>query len=131
MDDLRPTSSVSNDLSRGELFFSVTGLWDLEGMQGFVEELNKCAWPIVKAGQRIHVLGAMEGFVAQTRETGEVISNHLAEAQQHRLSRVAIYGATSLVKLQYRRLSQGIDVSFFDSKVDALQWLRRPYEDAA
>ncbi|WP_108787836.1 hypothetical protein [Erythrobacter sp. Alg231-14] len=131
MTDLAPTSHVSNDLHRGELYFSIAGLWELEDMKDFVIELNKNAWPLVKAGHKIHVIGAMEGFVPQTRETGDVIRDHLIESRQHGLTRVALYGASSLVKLQYKRLSKGIDVEFFDSKFEAARWLRRPYEDAA
>ncbi len=131
MQDLKPSSNVTNDIDRGEVHFSINGLWGSEEMEGFIEDLNKSAWPLVKAGKTLHVLGSMEGFVAQTRETGNIIQDHLVTSRDYGLTRVAICGASALVKLQYKRLSDGLDVEFFDSKLDALRWLRRPYENAA
>ncbi len=126
MDNLKPTSSVSTDVNRNEVYFSISGFWDLEGMQSFIHELDKGAYPIVKKDGNILALGNMSGFVPQTRETGDVIRNHLMKSKEFGLTRVAIYGASSLVKLQYTRLSNGVEVEFFDGKIEAVNWLRRP-----
>ncbi len=131
MESLKPISSVSNDLIHNELYFSISGLWDLAGMQAFIVELNKGAYPLTKEGRPIHVMGAMDGFVAQSRETGDAIRDHLIASRQYGLSRVALHGASALVKLQYKRLSDGLEVDFFDGKIDAMRWLRRPYQNAA
>ena len=131
MDPLTPTHTVTSSLSRGEISFSVTGFYEVEQMQALNAEFDRQAWPIVKAGKKIHVLGNMEGFVPQSRETGDAIREHLERAKEFNLSRIAIYKASALAKLQYKRVSAGIEVEFFDNEADALKWLRRPYEQAA
>jgi len=128
MDALKPSCHVTGDAEHGEVFFAISGLWVLDDMKGFLEQLNAAAVPIVEAGKPIHVMGDMEGFVAQTRETGDAISDHLVWSKRYNLTRVAILNASSLVKMQYRRLSEGLDVDFFEERLDALHWLRRPYD---
>ena len=50
--------------------------------------------------------------------------DHLLNARKFGLKRVAIMGASALVKLQYKRLSDGIEVEYFDNRDDAIRWLR-------
>lgn len=123
MEDLAPNSSISTVVDRGEVHFAVSGLWTIEHMDSFLRGLTKAAVPIVERRLPIQVFGDMTGFVAQTRGTGEAIRDHLMMSQQYGLQRVAIMGASSLVKMQYKRLSNGIKVEFFDNKVEALGWL--------
>ena len=95
-------------------------------MKAYLRELNDAAAPIVAQRIPIRVLGEMEGFLPQDRQTGEAIRDHLMMSRRYGLQRVAIVSAPVLVKLQYRRLSEGIEVEFFDSKAEAMAWLRRP-----
>lgn len=131
MQDLEPKSKVTSDPALGEVQFQVSGFWTLDQMESLLRGLTKAALPIVEQGRAIHVLGDMTDFVAQSRETGAAIQDHLNMSQKYNLTRVAIMGASSLVKLQYKRLSAGIEVEFFESRTDALQWLRRPESKAA
>jgi len=126
MDRLTTQSKVSRNVELGEVYFAISGFWKLEEMQAFLRELNEAAAPIVQQRTPIRVLGEMEGFVPQDRQTGEVIRDHLMMSQKYGLQRVAIVSAPGLVMLQYRRLSQGIAVEFFDGKNEAIAWLRRP-----
>ena len=129
MSDLKPQSRVTNDLYKGELYFWVSGLFGKDDMDQLVVDLNKGAWPITKSGQPVHVLGEMKGFTPQARETGNIIRDHLIASQEFGLKRVAICNASALVKMQYKRLSEGLEVEFFEDRIDALKWLRRPYEE--
>jgi hypothetical protein len=131
MEALTPTHSVTSTLERGEIFFKVTGFHEVEDMEKLNADLDRHAWPMIQAGKKLHVMGDMEGFVPQSRETGDEIHRHLTRAKDYKLSRVAIFNASSLTKLQYKRISAGIEVGFFDNRTDALKWLRRPYDDAA
>ena len=124
MESLEPVANIESDPLRGEICFAVSGLWQLDKMESFLRGLTKAAIPIVEARKPIRVLGDMSGFVAQTRETGTAIQDHLMNARKFGLKRVAIIGASALVKLQYKRLSDGIEVAYFDDKADALHWLR-------
>lgn len=131
MQDLAPSSRITSNPTIGEIQFEVSGLWTLEEMESFLRGLTKAAIPIVEQRLPIHVFGDMTGFVTQTRATGEAIQDHLNMSQKYNLKRVAIMGTSSLVRMQYKRLSAGIEVEFFENKTEALAWLRRPYKEAA
>lgn len=125
MNSLTKQHKVSRNVETGEVYFEISGFWKLEEMQAFLRELNEAAAPIVAQRTPIRVLGEMEGFLPQDRQTGEAIRNHLMMSRRYGLQRVAIVSAPVLVKLQYRRLSQGIEVEFFDTGNEAIAWLRR------
>ncbi|MDJ0641690.1 MAG: STAS/SEC14 domain-containing protein [Erythrobacter sp.] len=131
METLAPTAYMSADPKLGEVFFTIAGLWEPERMRAFLRSLLETSYPIIEQERPIHLLGDLNGFVAQTRDTGEVMRENLMEWRDHGLSRVAIFGASTLAKLQYKRLSDGLDVEFFETKISALEWLRRPYAQAA
>lgn len=126
MQNLEPVSDISTDESKCELHFAVSGLWELDRMESFLRGLSKHALVLLPLQRPIMVLGDMRDFVPQTRETSDAIRNHLMESLKYGLKRAAIFGASSLVKMQYKRLSDGLEVEFFESKSDALHWLRRP-----
>ncbi len=125
METTAPTSSVSLHEAFCELHFAVGGFWKVDEIQKFLGELNTACLPLVKAHKPIHVLGDMHEFMPQNREAGDAIRDHLMTAKKFGLARVAILSPSALVKIQYRRLSQGVEVEFFDSKTEALQWLRK------
>lgn len=127
MENLEPKHSISSDMERGELHFMISGYWPLDAMQAFLIDLDKAAYPLFASGKSVRVLGEMDGFKTQSRETGAAIENQLQNSVKYGLQRVAIIKATALVKSQYRRLSAGIDVGFFDSRFDAIAWLRREH----
>ncbi len=102
----------------------VSGFWNVETIQTYFETVNEVAVPLVKSRSPIYALVDFSGFLPQDRETGDAIRDHLLMSQKFGLKRVAILGASPLAKLQYKRLSEGIDVDFFDEKSDALTWLR-------
>lgn len=124
--DTLPKSKIARHDSYGEVHFAISGFWELDNMEAFLEDLNKASYPLVKEQKPIRVLGEMGGFLPQTRDTGDAISDHLKMSKKYGLERVAIITDSSLVKMQYRRLSQGIEVDFFEDKVSAIKWLRRP-----
>ena len=128
MSEFTPSHSISRYEASCQVHFAISGYWKLEDMHGFLEELNEAALPFVKARKPIYVLGDMNGFKTQDRETGQAIRDHLLQSQKYGLQRVAIISPDTLVKMQYRRLSEGVDVMFFDDKAEAFAWLRSPLD---
>lgn len=122
--EFSPRHAVSLLEERCEVHFAIGGFWDLKTFGTFLDDVNTAAMPLMKARKPIYALGDFTGFVPQDRKTGEAIRDHLLAAQKYGLQKLAIIGGSPLVKMQYRRLSQGIDVEFFDSKAEALGWLR-------
>ena len=108
-----------------EVHFTCGGFWNPEVMRGFFAELNAATLPLVKAGKSMYALGDFSEAMPQDRETAEIIAEHLRNAIKFGLKRVAIINATALMKIQYKRVSQGLEVEFFESKAAALDWLRK------
>nr|WP_298928936.1 hypothetical protein [uncultured Erythrobacter sp.] len=107
-----------------EVHFTIGGFWTLEGMQGFLGEINETVLPLMKARAPIYAMGDFTDFVPQDRATGDAIRDHLLGSVKYGLKRVAIVGASPLTTLQYKRLSDGLQVEFFDSKAAGTAWLR-------
>lgn len=107
-----------------ELHYKCGGFWDVSNVQEMFDTLNRASAPLAKAGKPIYSLGDFSEAIPQDQETAEKIGEYLKEAAKFGLKRTAIYEAPALMKLQYRRLSKGIEVDFFDNKADALNWLR-------
>jgi len=96
----------------------------------FLAELKLGAKPLREASSEpIGVLGDFDGFVPQQAHTVSLMRDHLHWSQSLGLKGIAIVNATALMKIQWRRLSEGARVEYFSSRADALRWLRRPYAD--
>lgn len=107
-----------------EVHFACGGFWDVGTMRQFLDELNATTAPLVKAGKPIYAMGDFTKALPQDRETADLVANHLRKAAGFGLKRIAVINATPLMKMQYRRVSQGLEVEFFESKVTGLGWLR-------
>ena len=107
-----------------ELHFSCGGFWDVETMEAFFAELANTLQPIFKARKTYSVLGDFTDAMPQDRATTQVSIDNLKNSQKYGLRRIAIVNASALMKLQYKRMSEGLDVEFFDTKPAALAWLR-------
>ena len=123
--ELSPKHTVSLVEDRCEVHFSISGFWSLDIFKSFLDDVNAAALPLMKARKPIYALGDFGGFVPQNQETGEAIRDHLLAAQKYGLKRLAVVAGSALVKLQYRRLSRGVEVEFFDTEGDAIEWLRK------
>jgi hypothetical protein len=108
-----------------ELHYSCGGLWGVDTINELFETLNRACAPLVKARKPIYSLGDFSEAIPQDRATAEKIAEFLREAAKFGLKRTAIYGAPVLMKMQYKRVSDGTEVAFFDTKGEALDWLRQ------
>lgn len=124
MSELAASHHIDRDPVHPEMHFSVCGFFTPDYAKGFLKELAIKTMPLIDRRIPFSVMGDMTGFVPQTREVGEAIRDQLVQAKQVGLKRVAIVGASALMKLQYGRLADGIEVQFFDTKLAAQNWLR-------
>lgn len=124
MDTLSQSQSISIDKLHTELRFSVGGYWDTPSMQAFLQKLADAAAPFIQQRQNFNALGDLSDFVPQDRETAAAIRDSLMTAKKFGLRKFAVITSSALVKMQYRRITEGVEVAFFESKADALQWLR-------
>ena len=124
MGNLSPSHAIRVDLGSAELFFAIGGYWTLIDMQAFLFEMGEQAKPLLRTKEPFDAIGDLSEFVPQDRETAEAIRETMLTGQRNGLRRFAVVSPNTLVKLQYRRITQGLEVEFFDSVAIAREWLR-------
>jgi hypothetical protein len=126
MSNLVPYYSVTVDDVRGELHFVTSGLFDRQTMDAFLAEVGKAIGPLLKQKRRLRALGDLRGYVTQTREIGEKMARTLEQAEAVGIERTAIIINSAMLKMQYKRVSEGRKVQIFEDADAALAWLRSP-----
>ena len=127
MEPLDPTFSITVDLDRDEVHFSNAGLWDMPKMIEFQRDLLYKAKPLIERRAQIRALGDFRGLVTQTREVADAMRVVIVESAKLGVVKTAIVSDNLLAQMQYKRLNQGVgggEVEIFESKADALHWLR-------
>ena len=124
MASLAPSHSISVDTAHAELHFAVSGLWTQETMQHFLKELLEAVKPFLRDHKPFAALGDLTDFVPQDRETAQVIRDSVLAGRDNGLTRFAVVSSAPLVRMQYRRITEGVEVEFFDTPADARRWLR-------
>ena len=112
------------DDEHNELHYRCGGLWDAQSIDELFAHLNEASLPLVKARKKIYSLGDFTTAMPQDRDTAEKIGGFLRTAKQFGLDRTAIYGAPILMQMQYTRVAPDVNVEFFDTKAEAVAWLR-------
>lgn len=124
METLAPSHETSLDEANCEFHSKITGFWNTDNIQGYFDAVQETCLPLMKARKPIYASIDFSDFVPQDQATGEAIRDHLQLSQKFGLQRLAVIGASALVKIQYKRLSRGITVDFFEDHRSALTWLR-------
>lgn len=124
MEQLAPTSRIQADPHSRELYFAIAGFWTLAEMQAFLQDLAKAAGPFIKNREKFTAMGNLAEFVPQDRATAEAIRDSLLLATKNGLTRFAVVSPPPLVKMQYRRITEGLDYDAFDDETTARRWLR-------
>jgi len=124
METLAPSHKVSLDEANCEFHSKVAGFWNVGNIQSYFDAVEETCIPLIKARKPIYASIDFSDFVPQDQSTGEAIRDHLQLSQKFGLKRLAIIGASALVKIQYKRLSSGITVNFVENKEEAIAWLR-------
>lgn len=125
MSAMTPIHTITADTSRAEVHFAIGGYWNEENMRRFLFDLGEAAKPFMKAGVPFVALGDFRDFMPQDRATADAIRESIDAGSRNGLRRFALVDASPLVRMQYRRIAQSTEVEYFDSRVEALDWLRR------
>lgn len=124
MGSLKPSHAIRADLGEAEVFFAIGGYWNASDMRAFLFDLGEAAKPLMRDRRPFDVIGDLGEFVPQDRETAGAIRETILVGRKNGLRRFAIVAPPPLVKMQYRRLTEGIEVEFFDDVHSARSWLR-------
>ena len=123
METLAPSWNATLNERNCLLRSSISGFWSVDSIHAYFDGVNEAAVPLMKARKPIYALVDFTGFVPQDRATGVAIRDHLLACVKYGLKQIAIVGATPLTIMQYKRLSDGIDVQFFDDTTAASAWI--------
>lgn len=129
MTDLKPAIVVSTDLDRRLVRFSASGLWGPEQVAEGSAKIGAAIAPFVQDRSGFSILGDYSEAIVQPRDTADSIRQSFAAAKKLGLKRIAVINAPPLVKMQYQRLSDLVEIEFFASRVDAMTWLVRDPSD--
>lgn len=124
MATLDPVHAITTDRDHAEVHFTIGGFWNGETMRQFLFDLGEAAKPFMKAGTPFSAMGDLREFVPQDRQTADAIRDSIAAGRRNGLQRFAVVTTSAMVKLQYRRITDGLTVEFFDEPHAARAWLR-------
>ncbi len=124
MTTLAPTFSVTRNQELREVYYTVSGLFTVEKIEELFAELIKVAKPFMDDRKGFRALGDMREFSVQTREVVEQLQLSQDTSAKVGVDKMAIVYSSVLVKQQFRRVSDALQLGMFESKAEALAWLR-------
>lgn len=119
-----PRHSIQRVENFREAHHTISGLFTTDAAAQFMKELGDAVLPFVKAKRPWSVMGNLEGFIAQDRQTAAVIEKHLNLALDYGMVRLAWINPPALVSMQHPRLASRVNFEVFDNKTEAFKWLR-------
>lgn len=124
MIDFTPKHRISTEPAFREVHFSASGLWDADKAEALLKELYHASLPFIEDGAKFRVLGDLREFQVQDSKVADVMRRSQEGSAKLGVERMAIIYSSVLVKFQFRRISETINLSLFEEKSDALRWLR-------
>ena len=124
MHSLVPHFEITRDDVRRELHWTATGLWTLEKAQELPKALYKQSLPFIETKRAFRVFGDLTEFAVQSQDVVDVMQVSQENSAQLGVDRMAILYASILVKIQFRRISDALELKFFEDRDEALAWLR-------
>nr|WP_298928934.1 STAS/SEC14 domain-containing protein [uncultured Erythrobacter sp.] len=124
MELLAPKYSVEPHIDKREVHWRVEGLFDVAKSLELQKALFKAAQPLIEDGKGFRVMADMRDFPVQTRAIAEIIEQTQIGSAKLGVHKMVVIYSSVLVKQQWRRVSEVMDIEFFETEQDALQWLR-------
>lgn len=124
MSELKPRFTILIDERRREAHYAVSGFWAREDMIRFQSTLMQKGKALFTSGQGFNVLGDMSGLAVQDRVMAGSMRQLIEEAVKLGMKRQAFVITSPLLKMQFARLVEGSTTEIFETKGDALHWLR-------
>ena len=124
MSQYEPSHSIHRNEQFREAHYTISGLYDADAARAFMAELGRAAYPFIATGKPWSALGVLTGFIPQGRETAIVIEESIKEAAENGMVRLALVKPPPIVSMQHRRVAGDANLQVFETKVEALQWMR-------
>ena len=124
MQTLVPDYYVKRIETPREIHWAASGLLDEAKLNELFSTLLTTSKPFRDDKKGFRVLGDLREFAVQPREIAALIEQSQQASAQYGVDRMAILCTSMLVKQQFRRVSDSLECEFFDTKGDALAWIR-------
>jgi hypothetical protein len=124
MNEFAPLFEVTRDDIHSEVHWVSSGTWTTEQAKDLLRELRVTSLPFIESNQKFRVLGDLREFQVQSQEVADIMVQSQQGALSVGVDKMAIVHSSTLVKIQFRRISEGRSVEFFEDKQSALDWLR-------
>ncbi len=125
METLEARFSIRADTARRELHWHAQGLFDETHLKAFQKATIEAIQPFIDDRQGFNALADLRDFAVQTRAIAAMMEETQMASTSFGGNRMAVICKSVLVKQQFRRVSEVMEIEFFDSETDALRWLRR------
>jgi len=124
METLARKFSLTRHDEYREVHYVLRGLWTVETSTEVQRAFLDACKPFVEKQQNWRVLGDLTDFPVQTREVAEQIRLIQEAAPSLGVDRMALIVSSVLLKQQLMRVSEAVNMEFFETKAAALGWLR-------
>lgn len=124
MHSLVPHFEITRDDMRRELHWTAAGLWTLEKAQELPKALYKQSLPFIETKRTFRVFGDLTEFAVQKQEVVDIMQASQENSAELGVDRMAVQYSSTLVKIQFRRISDALELEFFENRDEALAWLR-------
>jgi hypothetical protein len=124
MSNLAPTFDVTCVEDLKEVHYSASGLWTLEKMPELQSALFEASKSFIEKSRSFCVLGDLRGFAVQPRDVVDQMEQIQLASAKLGVRRMALVCSSIMVKRQFRRVSEAVNMDLFDTKNDAIAWLR-------
>lgn len=124
MTEFAPSFEISRDIAHREIHWTSRGFWSVEEAHALTKALYKESLPFIEKRERFRVLGDLREFKVQSQDVVNVMLASQEGSAQLGVDRMAIVISSTLVKVQFRRISEALKIEFFEEHDDAIAWLR-------
>ncbi|AOL23134.1 SpoIIAA-like [Erythrobacter litoralis] len=125
MASLAPTFTVTRDDARREVHYALTGLFTIEAIDRFFEELRRVAGPFMEDRKGFRAIGDLRQYSVQPRDVAERMQMSQDISAKVGVTKMAIVYSSVLQMQQLRRVSNALDMGYFTEMAEALDWLRK------
>jgi len=126
MASLAPVFSVTRDDARREVHYALSGLFTVEAIDRFLEELRRTAKPFIEDRRGFRAVGDLRQCSVQPRDVAERMQMSQDISAKVGVTRMAIIYSSVLQMQQLRRVSGALEMGYFEDMGEALDWLRAP-----
>lgn len=124
MEGLAPQFWVKRLDEHREVHYALSGLFTEDVLPRLFKSLYEASAPFIEDKGGFRVLGDLREFAVQPKEISPYMQRSQDDSAKAGVDRMAILYTSTLVKLQFTRISSALELGTFTDKPEAIVWLR-------